>query len=120
MTEIKVEESEWEYVGTNSKGKPKFRRYTNQTLQYVTDYLDNLGVSYLTKEEATLIFIYTEKDPESQYSQRYSYYYSTGRWGTDKRVKHYHSKGIEHFMETYYETHEQKMALWEDKRKKDI
>ena len=117
MPEVKKKESEWVYAGTNSKGEPKFRRYTNQTLQHVTVYLDSLGVSYLVKESATLIFIYKEKEPKSQYSSRYAYYYSTGRWGTAKRSKHYHSEGIEHFMKTYYETSGQARSWWEEKEK---
>ena len=108
--------SEWQYVGKNSKGEPKFRRYTNQTLEYVKEYLDNLDIVYLARPEASVIFIYREKDPKSQYSSRYSYYYTTGRWGNDKRSKHYHSNGIEHFMEKYYTTLEEGKLKWEQNK----
>jgi len=117
MPAIKENNSGWEYTGRNSKGKPKFRRPTNQTLDYVKSYLDELDVVYLVREAATLIFIYKDKDPVSMYSPRYAYYYSTGRWGSDRRNKHYHSKGIEDFMENYYTTSEEARARWADKSK---
>lgn len=117
MPEIKSENaSGWQYVGKNSKGEPKFRKYTNQTLEHVIQYLDSLNIVYLVKAEASLIFIYKDKEPKSQYSSRYSYYYTTGRWGDDKRNKHYHSNSIEHFMEKYYLSAEESKIRWEQKK----
>ena len=104
----------WTYVGKNSKGEPKFRKYTNETLEYVKDFLDKKEIAYFVREQQALIFIYKEKDPASMYSSRYAYYYTTGRWGSDKRKKHYHSDGIEHFMSTYYTTVEQDKKYWGD------
>ena len=104
----------WTYVGKNSKGEPKFRKYTNETLEYVKDFLDKKEIAYFVREQQALIFIYKEKDPASMYSSRYAYYYTTGRWGSDKRRKHYHSDGIEHFMSTYYTTVEQDKKYCDD------
>ena len=104
----------WTYVGKNSKGESKFRKYTNETLEYVKDFLDKKEIAYFVREQQALIFIYKEKDPASMYSSRYAYYYTTGRWGSDKRRKHYHSDGIEHFMSTYYTTVEQDKKYWDD------
>jgi len=124
MSEVtfeKEEENGWTYVGRNSKGEPKFRKYTGQTLEHVKEYLDNKGIAYYVHERQALVFIYKDKEPNSRYSRRYSYYYTTGRWGSDKRNKHYHSDGIEHFMETYYKTTEQEKDYWDilNKEKND-
>ena len=85
-----------------------------ETLEYVKDFLDKKEIAYFVREQQALIFIYKEKDPDSMYSSRYAYYYTTGRWGSDKRRKHYHSDGIEHFMSTYYTTVEQDKKYWDD------
>tara|TARA_R110000737_G_C14566175_1_gene483215 strand:- start:91 stop:465 length:375 start_codon:yes stop_codon:yes gene_type:complete len=95
-------ESKWEYAGRNKNGKPRFRRPTNQTLAYVKKYLDKKGITYLVEESATMIFIYKDKDPKGRQYSKYAYYYTTGRWGDDSRKKHYHSAGIEDFINTYY------------------
>jgi len=108
------EDEGWTYVGRNSKGEPKFRKPTNQTLEFVKDYLDNKGLAYFVHENQSLLFIYKDKEPQSRYSSRYSYYYTTGKWGSDKRKKHYHSNGIEHFVETYYRSREQDKIYWDE------
>lgn len=109
----------WNYVGSNSKGEAKFKRYTNQTLAHVKDYLDTLGICYYAHEDARVIFIYKDKEPKSVYSNRYSYYYTTGRWGNDKREKHYSCEGIEHFMQTYYRTTEQENEFLNQRGKQE-
>jgi hypothetical protein len=114
------EEEGWTYVGRNSKGEPKFRKPTNQTLEFVKDYLDNKGLAYFVHENQALLFIYKDKEPQSRYSSRYSYYYTTGKWGSDKRKKHYHSKSIEHFVETYYSSREQDKIYWGNHTDKEI
>ena len=115
MSEVTFEEEEkgWTYVGRNSKGEPKFRKYTGQTLEYVKEYLDNKDIAYIVHEKQALMFIYQDKDPKGRYSKRYSFYYTTGRWGSDKRNKHYHSDGIEHFIEKYYKTTEEEKHYWD-------
>ena len=118
MPELDTENTEkegWVYVGRKSNGEPKFRKFTNQTLEYVKDYLDSKGIVYFVYEGQALFFIYKEKEPKSRYSARYSYYYTTGQWGSHKRKKHYHSDGIEHFIEKYYRTIEEDKEYWESK-----
>ena len=41
----------WNYIGKNSKGEPKFRRYIDQTLEDVKKYLDAKGLQYLVHED---------------------------------------------------------------------
>jgi len=110
---------EWTYVGKNSKGEPKFKRYTEETLEFVKDYLDSKGIAYFVHEAQNLIFIYKEKEPKNRYSSRYAYYYTTGRWGNDRRSKHYHSDGIEHFITKYYQTAEQEKEYWDSIKEKE-
>jgi hypothetical protein len=122
MTEQTFEDSKeegWSYVGRNSKGEPKFRKPTNQTLEFVKDYLDNKRLAFFVPEKQYLLYIYKDKEPQSRYSSRYSYYYTTGKWGRDKRKKYYHSKGIEHFVETYYKSREQDQIYWDKQLDKD-
>ena len=109
----------WNYVGKNSKGEPKFRRYIDQTLEDVKKYLDAKGLQYLVHEDIACMFIYKDKEPENRYSSRYVYYYTTGRWGSDKRSKHYYSDGIKHFIEKFYMTTEQTKEYWNKKEKVD-
>jgi|TARA_R110001592_G_scaffold173022_1_gene411678 hypothetical protein len=109
----------WNYIGKNSKGEPKFRRYIDQTLEDVKKYLDAKGLQYLVHEDIACMFIYKDKEPESRYSSRYVYYYTTGRWGSDKRRKHYYSDGIKHFIEKFYMTTEQTKEYWNKKEMTD-
>jgi hypothetical protein len=97
-----TEDTPWKYAGRTKDGKPKFRKYTGQSLEHVKAYLDSLGISYLVEERVAMMFIYKQKEPKSRYSPRYAYYYTTGRWGGGGRSKHYHSDGIETFIEKYF------------------
>lgn len=110
-----MSEGKWTYTGRRSNGKPRFRKYTNQTAEYVKEYLDKKGITYLCLDHPAMFFIYKEKEPTSRYAPRYAYYYTTGQWGSDKRTKHYHSNGIEHFIETYYQTIEESDKYWSSK-----
>jgi len=89
--------SEWAYVRTNSKDEKVFRRNTNESLSFVTEYLDEKKILYEIVYSAGLLFI------ENEIKVTYVYYWSTGRWSKKKRTynKHYHSKGIDHFTTTY-------------------
>lgn len=106
----------WVYVGRKKNGQPKFRKFTHQTEEHVKQYLDDLGIAYMIVPRVKMFFIYKDKEPECRYSARYSYYYTTGQWGSDNRQKHYHSDGIEHFINTYYKTTEDEAAYWSAKR----
>jgi len=122
MPELKEDSSEkegWVYVGRKKSGEAKFRKYTNQTLEHVTAYLDSKELTYFVYEDQCLIFIYKVKEPKKKHSPRYSYYYTTGQWGGTSRRKHYHSDGIEHFVEKYYKTYDEEKAYWDAKEGED-
>lgn len=118
MSEVSFDKTKkgWVYVGRKKNGQPKYRKYTDQTEEYVKKYLDDRGTAYMVVPRVKLLFIYKDKEPTSRYAPRYSYYYSTGQWGSDKRQKHYHSDGIEHFMDTYYKTTEEETIFWSSKK----
>lgn len=120
MSEVTFDDSKkkngWVYVGRKKNGKPKFRKFTNQSEDHVRSYLDSLGIAYIVYPKIKMFFIYKSKEPEDRYSPRYSYYYSTGQWGSDKRSKHYHSDGIEHFMGTYYKSSSEDAEYWSKKK----
>jgi hypothetical protein len=91
--------SEWKFNRVNSKGEVKFKRPTNETLEDVKKHLDKVGVPYEAREGGSMMWIGEEDN-------KYSYYYTTGRWskfnpyGMPK--KHYQSKGIEDFLDRFY------------------
>tara|TARA_R110001606_G_scaffold181571_1_gene328311 strand:+ start:1525 stop:1902 length:378 start_codon:yes stop_codon:yes gene_type:complete len=118
MTEFNFNKDKkgWVYVGRKKNGEAKFRKFTNQTEEHVKQYLDGMGIAYMVIPRVKMFFIYKDKQPTCRYSPRYSYYYTTGQWGGDKRQKHYHSEGIEHFMGTHYKTTEEEAAFWADKK----
>lgn len=64
-------------------------------------FLDSKGIEYESRCGARMLWIY---HPEEVW-KKYSYYYTTGRWSPYKRAKmpkkHYHSKGIEDFVERF-------------------
>ena len=117
MSEVTFKEDKngWVYVGRYKNGKPKFRKYTNESEEYVRSRLDEAGIAYVVETKANMFFIYKDKEPKTRYSSRYSYYYTTGQWGSDKRKQHYHSDGIDNFIEKYYKTTEQDKKEWKDK-----
>jgi hypothetical protein len=93
----------WIFSGVSSSGKAKFKRFTNDTLNDVIEFLDNKKIKYIVKEKALMLSIYS-------CSRKYSYYYTTGRWALDKHAyeKHrkkifYRSKGIEDFYTRFFE-----------------
>mgnify|MGYP006908268129 CR=1 FL=1 len=88
---------DWQYVRTNSKGERIFRKETNESLEFVREYLDKHGIEYEVVMSASLIIIYSKAD------RPHMYYWTTGRWSPRKRnyTKHYHSNGIADFVERY-------------------
>jgi hypothetical protein len=123
MSEVTFDENKkgWVYVGRKKNGEPKFRKFTNETEEYVRSRLDEAGIAYVVEPRIKMFFIYKDKEPQDRYSSRYSYYYTTGKWGSDKRQRHYHSDGIDSFLGKFYKTTEQdkeeRAALY--KRNKD-
>lgn len=86
--------SEWTYVRTNSKGKRIFRRDTEESLEFVEQYLTEKKIPYELREGATLMYIFNRD------GRRYAYYWTTGRWSADNAIvdEHYHSNGINDFV----------------------
>jgi hypothetical protein len=107
--------SEWKYERTNSKGERVYRRDTNESLAFVTEYLDEKKIPYEISKSAGLLFIDNIADTT------YVYYWSTGRWSKRKTTirqykKHFHSKGIEDFTTNYLNKYaEEHMTYHEDK-----
>ena len=89
------DKDKWNFKGIDNEGNPKFIRYTNETLNTVTSFLDKKDVKYIIKEKALMLSIYS-------YADRYSYFYTTGTWNcniTKHRhyKKTYSSRGIKDF-----------------------
>lgn len=92
MTHTKEKEYKWSYDRTNSKGEVIFRHDTEEDFEFVINFLKEKNIDYEVKIYANMLWIhYNDKT--------YSYYPTTGRWGTRNNhyLKHYHSKGIEDF-----------------------
>ena len=89
--------SEYRYVRTNSKGVRIYRRDTNESLDYVTKFLEDRNIDYETRIVGYLMYIYNDED------KCYAYYWTTGRWSAHKAIthKHYSSKGIEDFTDRF-------------------
>ena len=89
--------SEYRYVRTNSKGVRIYRRDTNESLDYVTKFLEDRNIDYETRIGGSLIYIYNDE------GKCYAYYWTTGRWSAHKAIthKHYSSKGIEDFTDRF-------------------
>jgi hypothetical protein len=100
MIKENTHEDKWDYNGTNSKGEKKFKRYTNEDLNFAVEFLEKKGVRYEVREGATMVWIYI-------YHKKYQYYYTTGRWGYASEHSrnlpehHYHSKGIEDLFDRF-------------------
>jgi len=104
---------DWKYVRTNSKGEPIFRRDTNESLEFVTNYLNDKDIPYEICKTAGLIWI------DNIAEVTYVYYWTTGRWAirkTNKKYKkHYHSKGIDDFVTNYLNKYaDEQMTYYED------
>ena len=86
--------SEYKYVRTNSKGVRIYRRDTNESLEFVQDYLEKNNIEYEERLGATMLYLYNKK------GEMYAYYWTTGRWCKGKAIshKHYGSKGIDDFV----------------------
>tara|TARA_R100000322_G_C5347628_1_gene167450 strand:+ start:259 stop:609 length:351 start_codon:yes stop_codon:yes gene_type:complete len=86
--------SEWEYVRTNSKGEAVFRKDTNESLEFVENYLQEKNIQYCVSMGASLLWI------ENEEGREYVYYWTTGRWSPRKpKYKvHYRSNGIDDFV----------------------
>ena len=89
-----MSEHEWEFVRKNSKGEAIFRKDTNETLEFVENYLQENNIKYCISEAASMLWIKNQEDRE------YVYYWPTGRWSRRRPTYkvHYHSNGIDDFV----------------------
>lgn len=110
-----MSEHKWEYVRTNSKGEPVFRKDTNESLEFVCEYLDSNNIDYEVELSASLIVVYSKAD------RPYMYYWTTGRWSPRKRnyKKHFHSNGIADFVEKYLNKYSDEHILEDAKDNED-
>jgi len=88
---------EYRYARTNSKGEKIFRRDTNESLDFVTKFLEDRNIEYETRVGGSLIYIYNDD------GKCYAYYWTTGRWSAHRAItnKHYRSNGIEDFVSRF-------------------
>ena len=91
-----TEEYNWKFDRVNSKGKVIFKHYTKESLENVTDYLDNENILYDICKGATMLRVYYN-------NTAYQYFYTTGKWaayiaGRQLPRKHYPSKGVKDFV----------------------
>ena len=93
-----TKEYNWKFARRNSKEEIVWRHNTDESLEYATDYLNKNNIKYEVKEKAYMLKIQYETDS-------YAYYYTTGRWSPytigSFPKKHYHSKGIEDFINRF-------------------
>lgn len=102
--EFPKQKSEFYFVRTKKNGEVVFRRDTNELLEYVAEVLNNNGIPFQYKEKAYCFVLYKEET-----GRYYQYYYTTGRWGVFRKggvlpEKHYHSNGIQDFLDRFFNT----------------
>lgn len=109
--------SEWIFVRKNSKGENIFRRDTNETLEFVIDFLNENNIEHEYKEGATMFNLTNEV------GKCYTYYWTTGKWSPKNKSMdmHYNSKGIKDFTERFFNRYNkeylEKQKQWDEERK---
>ena len=98
------DDREWHYTSTNSQGKKKFKRNTDESFEFVIDYLGKRGIlDVFHNPRPAFIMFHLEQGDKVQY------FWTTGRWAVmdsftrNLPSKHYHSKGINDLFETYFD-----------------
>ena len=91
-----TEEYKWVFDRVNSRGKVIFKHYTKESLEDVTEYLDNEGIDYDICKGATMLRVYYN-------DTAYQYFFTTGKWaayisGRQLPKIHYSSKGVKDFV----------------------
>ena len=95
-------QTEYYYVRTNKSGEAVLRRDTDETVKYVSEVLEDNGIPFEYKSGGYCFVIYKEET-----GKYYQYFNTTGRWGVfrgGKRrpAKHYSSKGIQDFLDRFF------------------
>lgn len=116
-----TEEYTWYYHRTNSKGTKIFKHYTHESFEDVIDYLNYRGFDYEIAGGGMLWIM-------NKHNERFSYYWSTGRWSTAKknRSAHFNAKGVKDFLDRFIDNeehrekqHEKYEAAIEKRKEKD-
>jgi hypothetical protein len=97
----------WKFSRKNSKGESKFVRSTNEPIEDVTKYLNeikNITNIQVNKSPAFIIFITNQ-------GYKVQYFWTSGRWakmysGAGLPQKHYHSTGIKDLFERFLDKDE--------------
>jgi len=91
-------EYEWKFHKKNSKGEVVFRHETGQTLKDVVKFFKEKEIDIVVREGGNMVWVYFR-------GQKYSYYYTTGRWSPFLEGKypnkHFHSKGVKDFHDRF-------------------
>ena len=96
MKPIKEKKYNWKFNKINSKGETLFKHTTDESVDYVIEFLENENIKYELTEAAnsTMFWIYFKYN-------KYAYYSTTGRWAPFNKgkypSKHYTSEGIKDF-----------------------
>lgn len=95
--------SDWEYTRKDTRGNPVLHKRTDETENDVKEFLDARNIKYRHTEGADFFEIYPEEaSPRNRKGEPYMYTWEHGRWGI--RIPSYHSNGIQHFIDTYFQT----------------
>lgn len=109
--------SDYRYVRTNSKGEAVFRRDTEDSLEFVFEYLKEKDIPYEYRAGATMFILWNDANV------RYVYYWTTGRWAIKTRTikKHFSSKGIvdfvDRFLNKYAEEQKKQQEIWDEEKR---
>lgn len=99
-SKIPLPEQQWIYAGKGKDGKPKLKRLTHESAEFVADVLNKSEIPFEFSDTAHMFKIYHPIN-----HKMYQYFYTTGKWGMyyygRRPDKHYHSNGIENFITKY-------------------
>tara|TARA_R110001599_G_C11800152_1_gene614774 strand:+ start:46 stop:429 length:384 start_codon:yes stop_codon:yes gene_type:complete len=112
--------TEWQYVRKNSKGEAVFRKDTEESLEFVMEYLNTKEIPFDVVYGASFMYI------ENRANRDYVYYWTTGRWSIKKRVyeSHYYSDGIDdfvtRFLNKYADEQIAQRKMWDEEKAERI
>ena len=89
--------SGYKYAKRTKKGEAVFRRDTNESLEFIIDYLKTNNIDHTYKKFDPMVVVTNKKNKD------YMYYWTTGRWSPIHRSNriHYRSNGIKNFVDKY-------------------
>jgi|DEB0MinimDraft_10_1074344.scaffolds.fasta_scaffold121703_2 hypothetical protein len=113
--EFPEQKSEFYFVRKNKNGEAVFRRDTNESVEHVAAVLNKNGIPFQYKEKGYCFVLY-----RADTRRYYQYFHTTGRWGMYRQggirpEKHYHSKGIQDFLDRFFS----KLPDWWQQKEKE-